>query len=90
MLEHDAGAQARDFVRRPAGDFGAVDAYRAGVGPLDAHDEFHDRRLARAVRSDQAQNFAGTDAERHAFDGDQAAETLGEAVDLEMRMLGHA
>jgi len=78
MLEHDAGAHARDPVRRPAGDFGTIDAHRAGIGPLDAHDQLHHRRLTGAVRADQPQNFPGFDAERHVLDGDQAAEALGE------------
>ena len=79
MLEHDAGAHARDLVRRPAGDLDAVDAHRAGIGALDAHDQLHHGRFAGAVRADQAQNFAGLNAERHVLDGDEAAEALGEA-----------
>ena len=63
MLEDDAGAHPRDLVRRPAGDLDAVDAHRTGIGPLDPHDELHHRRLAGTVRADQAENFAGVDAE---------------------------
>ena len=59
MLKHDAGAHARDPVRRPAGDLDAVDAHRAGIGAFDAHDQLHHRRFAGAVGADQAQNLAG-------------------------------
>ena len=79
MLEHNAGAHARDPVRGPAGDLDAVDAHRSGIGAFDAHDQLHDRRFAGAVRADQAENLAGLDGKRHPLHGNQAAEALGEA-----------
>ena len=58
MLEDHADAEAGDPVRRPARDLDAFDANRAGVRPLDAHDQLHHRRFAGAIRSDEAENFA--------------------------------
>src|SRR5271163_3556252 len=85
MLEHDAGAHARDLVRRPAGHLDAADAHRAGIGTFDTHDQLHHGGFAGAVRADQAENFPGLNAERHVLDGDKPAEALGEAFDLKMR-----
>ena len=53
MLEHHADAQPRDPVRRPARNLPAVDPNRSRVGPLDAEDRFHHRRLARSIRPDE-------------------------------------
>src|SRR5580704_10841354 len=89
MLEHHAGAKPGDPVRRPARDLDAADAHRAGIGPLNAHDEFQHRGLAGAVRTDQAEDFSSLDAKRHVLDGNEAAEPLGEAGNLEMGGLGH-
>ena len=83
MLEHHPDAEPRDPVRRPAGDLDAVDAHRPGVGPLDAEDRLHHRRLARPVRADQTENLAAPDGEADVLDGGEPAETLVEALDLE-------
>src|ERR1700722_11361524 len=90
MLKYHAGAEPGDAVRWPAGDFDAADAYRAGIGPLNAHDEFHHGGFAGAIRTDQAENFSAFDLERHVLDGDQAAEALGQAFDLKMHGVRHA
>src|ERR1700722_10681748 len=90
MLKYDACAHARDLVRWPARDVDAADAHGTGIGPLDAHDELHHRRFAGAVRADQTQDFAGLHGKRHFLYGDEAAEALGEAFDLEMSAFGHA
>ncbi len=85
MLEDDADALPRDPVRGPPGDVDAVDRDPAGVQPLDPHDQLHHRRLARPVRPDQAEDLARTDREPDVLHRDQAAEPLGQALDLEYR-----
>src|SRR6185437_13793568 len=57
---------------------------------LDADDRLHRRRLAGAVGADQPQYLARVDAETDILDGDQAAEALGEAGDLEHGRAAHA
>src|SRR6202012_6069215 len=69
------GRQARDLL--------AGDPHGATIGPLDAHDELHHGGLARSVRADQAEDFAGTDAERDVLDRDQSAKAFGQVLDLE-------
>ena len=58
MLEHHADAEPGDPVRRPARDLAAVDPNRSGVGPLDAEDRLHHRRLARSIRPDEPEDLA--------------------------------
>ena len=38
---------------------------RAAVGATKALDTFHGRRLARAIRTDEAEDLAGGDVKRH-------------------------
>jgi len=49
----------------------------ARVRPDGAGNEIKQRRLARAVGTDQSQNLAGRYRKRHAIDRDQSAERLG-------------
>src|SRR5271165_5633849 len=91
MLKHHAYAQPRYSVRRPPRDLDAVDANRSPVGPLDSEDRFHHCRLARSVRSDQAEDLSGMNRETDVPHRRQSAEPLLEAVDLELgRRLAHA
>ena len=90
MLKDDADAGAGDAMRRPAGDVDAIDPHRAGIGPFDAHDELHDRRFARAVRPDEAEDLARGDIEADVLDRDQPAERLGQAAHLEARGAAHS
>src|SRR5271166_1555178 len=84
MLEHHADAEPRYPVRRPARDLDPVDLNRSVVGPLDSEDRFHHCRLARSIRSDQAENLSPLDREADVPDGRQSAEPLEEALDLEL------
>jgi hypothetical protein len=55
----------------------------AGVGPVQARDDVEGGRLPRAVRPDQADDLARFGSEGNAVECDDAAETLGDVVDLE-------
>ncbi len=55
----DAGAGAR--LRRIAGHVAAVEADVAGIGLQRAGDQVEERRLAGAVRADDAERRAGLD-----------------------------
>ena len=58
-----------------------VDAHRAGVGTQQAGDHRERRGLARAVRSDDAEERPGAHVERDAVDGRVVAEALHQALD---------
>ena len=63
-------------------------------GPIQAGDDIERRGLARAVRADQAADFAGIDPQREAVERPHAAEVDGDAVELQgrlsLRRRGHA
>src|SRR6185503_17791989 len=59
-----------------AGDGAAVDAHLAGRGRELPEDAVEQRRLARAVRPDQAEDLALAHLEGHAIHGADAAEGL--------------
>src|SRR5581483_1764016 len=61
----------------------AAKTHRALLVAQRAADAIDQRALARAVRADQAEPFAGGHGERDVFQCDEAAETLAEIVDLE-------
>ena len=58
-------------------------AHRAAVGSEQRGDRPHERRLAGAVWSEQADDLAGAGAERHASERPRRTEGLGERVDLD-------
>jgi len=72
-------------MRQPAGHLDAIDLDRTRIGPLDAHDELHHRRLARAVRADQAEYLAGFDIEADILHRDETAEALRQTAHGEQR-----
>jgi hypothetical protein len=57
----------------------AVDGDRPGVVRVQAGQDLHQRRLARAVLADQAEDVAGLKAERDVAEDDAAAESLADA-----------
>jgi len=63
----------------------AVDQHVAPIGTCHAGDHRHRRRLAGAVRAEQSDELAALDGERHIVDGDQRAEALPQAPDLQHR-----
>ena len=72
-------------VRRQAGHVGAVEDDAAGSGRKQSADQVDDRALARAVRADEAENFAARDREIDAVDRANAAEMLAEAFEIKHR-----
>src|SRR5882724_12274691 len=67
-------AEPGDPVSPDPGDVPAVEHDPAAVGLVVAADHVDQRRLARPVRADEAENLAGPDLERHAGEGLEAAE----------------
>ena len=57
----------------------------AGIGGVDARDHVEDRRLARAVRADEAVDVAFRDGERRLVHRAQAAERLADRTHFEQR-----
>ena len=62
VLVHHADAGMDGVVRRADGDRLAVDADLAGIGLVEAVQDRHERRLARAVLADDAVDRAALDA----------------------------
>src|SRR6185369_8262339 len=67
------------------GDVAALEQDPAAVRRQGARHAIDERRLARAVRADEAQSLARPDLNRDAVERQEAAEALGDAVDLEQR-----
>src|ERR1700722_16344526 len=85
MLKHHAKALARDLVRGQPGDIFSQENDVARGRAFDSHDRFHRSRFARAVRADQAENFAGAQFEAEVLDGGETAEPFGQAANFENR-----
>ena len=73
LLRQVADALARADVHRIVGDVVAVEEHAAGIGRRQADDHRERRRLAGAVRPEQADDFARRDVEVDAFDDGAAA-----------------
>ena len=71
------------LVGAQAGDVVAVEEDPAGVERLEAGDQVEQRRLAGAVRTDDAEDLALVDVEGDVGVGGQAAVALGDAFDVE-------
>jgi hypothetical protein len=56
-----------------------------GVGVVDAREDLHQRRLARAVLPDEGHDLAMVDAQRDAIERDQTRERLRDLADLQER-----
>src|SRR5579883_2751199 len=61
----------------------AVEGDRAGARPEEAADQVEEGRLAGAVRTDDGAQLAALDRHRHVAHGDEAAEILRDAADVE-------
>src|SRR2546426_9157372 len=68
---------------REPSDIYAGDHHPPGVRTKHAGNDPQQRRLARAVRPDQADELAACDREAHSCNGLDAAEADGDRVDLE-------
>ncbi len=83
QLEGAADAEAIELRGAQARDRAAIDGDGA-LGRVElAEDAVEQRRLARAVRADQAEDLAAADVEGDAVDGFDAAEVLLDAADFE-------
>ena len=67
----------------------AVDLDRSLVRLKDAGEDLQQRRLARAVLSEQGMHFAGLDRQRYALERAHDAEPFGDARKMQARMIGH-
>ena len=75
-LETAGDALARALVGREAGNLLALELDRAAVVAQRARDAVDERRLARAVRPDQAEALARGDGDAHLGQRGEAAEVL--------------
>ena len=77
--------QGPDFPQRRGriGVAAAVDAYRAFGGAVEPDDGSHRRGFARAVRAEETGDTTGRDGEAQVVDGNTAAVTLGQVLDLD-------
>jgi len=80
-LKRATDPEIDDPVRRLPGDLAPLEANRARVRRERTGEHVEDRALAGSVRADQAEDLALLDRERHAVDGREATEALGEALD---------
>ena len=88
VLECPRDAACRDFIRREPDDALATQGDLARRGAVDAREEVERRGLARAVRSDEPEQFALADVEVQVGDGGKPAEYHGDVRRLE-QILGH-
>ena len=82
-LERARDAAVRDLVRREPDDALAVEQDVAGVGLVDAGDEVEERRLAGAVRADDAHDLALVHLQVQIVDALEPAERLAHPLELE-------
>jgi len=75
LMDHtDAGIHC--VTRTAEGHRLVVEENLAGIGLIQAVEEIHERRLTRAVFSEEAQDFAGFDGEGDFVVRDDASEAL--------------
>jgi hypothetical protein len=80
VLERPADAALGDRVRRHTGHVLAVEDDLAGGGLVHAREHVEERRLAGAVRADQADDLAPRDREVDVVGRDEPAELLADFV----------
>jgi hypothetical protein len=85
FLKRPADAEPADLVRAQPGGVAPVEPHAAGVGKGEAGDQVEQRRLAGAVRPDDAHQLARAHREGDVAISHDATEALGEARDLEQR-----
>jgi hypothetical protein len=85
VLERAPDAERRDPVRRRLEQRPALERDPPIAERVEARQAVEQRRLAGAVRADQAEDVAACDDERHPVEGDDAAETDRHVLDLEQR-----
>jgi hypothetical protein len=85
VLKGAADAERRDAVRRRLEERPALERDPPVAERVEARQAIEERRLAGAVRADEADDVAARDRERHPVEGDDAAETDRHVLDLEQR-----
>src|SRR5215208_1486295 len=85
VLERPRDPTVHDAVRADAQHVVAVEDDATGVGPVHARDDVERRRLAGAVRADQADDLALSDAEADVVERDDAPEPQRDVLDVEKR-----
>src|SRR5579883_171865 len=85
VLERAGEAERRDRFRRQALDRAPGETDLAAVQPFEAADHVERRRLAGAVRPDQADKLALADRKVERLDRDDAAEPAREPANVEQR-----
>src|ERR1051325_4760972 len=93
VLEHGEVAVERERLRDVADvaahllaflfDVEAVDAGVAGGGDEEAAEDADERRLAGAVRAEEAEDLAARDLQRDVVEGADGAEVLGDVLDVD-------
>ena len=78
VLERAGETVAAAPVRRPAGDVAALELDGAFGRPVEAAEHVHERRLAGAVRPDEADDLTAAQLEGHAPKRLDAGERAGE------------
>jgi len=76
-------------VRRQAGELVRLEPGAAGLKTHVSGDDVDERRLARAIGADQAEDLPLLQLERDAVEGDDAAEPHRDIANLEQRGAGH-
>ena len=84
-LKRARNAHPADQVRPQASERPALELDRATCQLRDPCDDVDQRRLAGAVRPDQAHDLAGMDVEADVLDGHDTAEVLGGVAHLQNR-----
>jgi ABC-type branched-subunit amino acid transport system ATPase component len=80
--------QARERVRRPPGHVIAVEEHETRRRLVHAGEHVEERRLAGAVRPDEADDRGARHVEGHIVDRDEAAELLPQPIGVEKRRAG--
>src|SRR5690349_24084163 len=83
LLERAGDAEASDPMRRRVGDIAAAEQHAPRVGAEISRHAVEERRLARAVRADQAHELTALDREIDPIDRAHADETLAQPPNLE-------
>ncbi len=85
LLVDDGDARRLRLGGRREVDVGALEAEDAAVASVEACDDLHERRLARAVLADEGVDGAGSDLDRAGAQRHDGAERLLDAVEQERR-----
>jgi hypothetical protein len=80
VLEHEAHVAVLHAL---VGGVLTLDQHATGIGSLEARDYPQQRGLARARRTQEGHQLAGRDLERNVGEGLEAAEALGDVLDLD-------